>query len=227
MVGVQSKFIGKVGYQAGLKVQADAGQELERSALSAVVLGLEHDPVITLGVRGQLDTDLRVSPGEVLARGFEVVKTNRGGQATLHNHGQLVIYPICDLKRLSLGTRDYVCLIEKSTAAWLTSLGVSWERQEREPGIFVGGKKLVALGFRISHGKTSHGIAINVSNRLEDFELIRTCGISNQPVTSLSMVGLKIEKLGGLEGLFAGWMTHFNASLENLGTIRGCRITPP
>lgn len=220
---VQSQFIGRVGYQVGLRAQEDAGQELERSALSAVVLGLEHDPVITLGVRGQMDTDLRMPPGQISDRGFEVVKTNRGGQATVHNPGQLVIYPICDLKRLNLGTRDYVCLIEKSTGTWLSSLGVIWERQEREPGIFVGGKKLVALGFRISHGKTSHGIAINIANRLEDFDLIRTCGISNQPVTSLAKLGLEIEKLGGLEGLFESWMTHFRATLEGLDAIGTCQ----
>lgn len=223
----ESRFLGRISYTDGLQAQTAALGELDDRGLSAIVLGLEHSPVITLGVRGKADVDLQLSKAEVTKRGFEVVKTDRGGQATLHNPGQLVVYPICNIKALGLGVRDYVCLIEKTTGAWLTSLNISWSRQEREPGIFVGEKKLVALGFRIAHGKTSHGIAINIENNLEDFGLIRTCGIADQPVTSLSDLGFKTQELGGLSGLFEGWMTHFNAHLADSEALKGCQIVTP
>lgn len=227
MKPAEAHFLGRINYAAGLEAQSAALLDLDRLNQRAIVLGLEHNPVITLGIRGRVEADLQLPPTEITRRGFDLVKTDRGGQATLHHHGQLVIYPICNLKALQLGVRDYVCLIEKSTGSWLSSLGVSWQRQDREPGIFVGEKKLVALGFRIAHGKTSHGIAINVENRLEDFGLIRTCGIASQPVTSLADIGISSADHGGLLGLFHGWMTHFNAHLAQAETLPGCQIVTP
>jgi lipoyl(octanoyl) transferase len=227
MIKTDGRYLGTLPYSSGLEAQAGALCELDHSEFSAIVLGLEHPPVITLGVRGARDIDLELPEAEIAGRGFEVVKTDRGGQATLHNPGQLVIYPICHIKNIGLGVRDYVCLIEKSTGAWLSSIGVQWSRQEREPGIFVGEKKLVALGFRIAHGKTSHGIAINVENNLEHFGLIRTCGIAGQPVTSLSRLGLKPSEHGGIEGLFNGWMTHFNAHLAQSEPNKACQNVSP
>jgi lipoyl(octanoyl) transferase len=219
---MRSQFLGKFTFQKGLDAQEAAAFDLDETSDPAIVLGMEHDPVITLGVRGNTDIDLLISSDEIAARGFQIVKTNRGGQATIHNPGQLVIYPICNLKILGLGARDYVCLIERSTGSWLASLGLAWSRKVNEPGFFVDGRKLVAFGFRISKSKTSHGLAINVDNRLTDFELIRTCGIREQPVTSLVQLGLNPAGLGGLQGIFAGWMNHFKANLEDLESFRSC-----
>ncbi|MDZ4084591.1 MAG: lipoyl(octanoyl) transferase LipB [Bdellovibrionales bacterium] len=206
----QAEYLGRISYDRGLTAQEEALLGLESENTSVIVLGLEHDPVITLGIRGKIDVDLLVSESSLLERGFVVRKSHRGGQATLHVPGQLVIYPICDLRKLGLGARDYVCVIEKATGSWLTSLGVQWQRSEDEPGIFVGSEKLVAFGFRIAHGKSSHGLAINVTNSPTDFSLIRTCGVGGQLVTNLKAQGAPTD----LPKLFSSWLTHFYLTLD-------------
>lgn len=207
----QSDYLGRISYDAGLIAQEEALAGLEKSGKLAFILGLEHDPVITLGVRGKKEVDLLESEARIRERGFSVRQIQRGGQATLHVPGQLVIYPICDLRKLKLGARDYVCAIEKATGRWLTSLGVQWQRSEVEPGIFVGSEKLVAFGFRIAHGKSSHGLAINVTNSPTDFNLIRTCGVGGQLATNLKAQGAPTE----LPKLFASWLAQFYLTLDD------------
>lgn len=207
----QSEFLGRISYDKGLIAQTEALARLEANANSAIVLGLEHDPVITIGIRGKKEIDLLETESALLERGFTIRQSQRGGQATLHVPGQLVIYPICDLRKLKLGARDYVCAIEKATGSWLSSLGVQWQRSDAEPGIFVGSKKLVAFGFRIAHGKSSHGLAINVTNSPLDFNLIRTCGVSGQLATNLKAQGAPTD----LPLLFSSWLTHFYLTLDD------------
>jgi lipoyl(octanoyl) transferase len=217
-VPYESEYFGRISYDAGLVAQEAALARLESTGLSAIVLGLEHEPVITLGVRGKVEIDLVTPESEILERGFIIRQTHRGGQATLHAPGQLVIYPICNLRKLGLGARDYVCTIEKATGSWLTSLGVQWRRSEQEPGIFVGSEKLVAFGFRIAHGKSSHGLAINVTNPPSDFSLIRTCGVGGQMATNLKAQGAPID----LAMLFSSWLTHFYAILAEDSAKSAC-----
>lgn len=207
----QSEYLGRISYDAGLAAQAAALERLESNDSSVIILGLEHEPVITLGVRGKIEIDLLESESSLIELGFTVRQTKRGGQATLHVPGQLVIYPICDLRKLRLGARNYVCAIEKATGIWLTSMGVRWQRSDAEPGIFVGSEKLVAFGFRIAHGKSSHGLAINVTNSPLDFNLIRTCGIEGQGATNLALQGAPIE----LPSLFSSWVTQFYLTLDD------------
>lgn len=207
----ESEYLGRIGYDAGLTAQEEALGRLESAGMSAIVLGLEHEPVITLGIRGKKEVDLLESESSLRDRGFIVRQAKRGGQATLHVPGQLVIYPICDLRKLGLGASDYVCVIEKATGSWLTSLGVQWRRSETEPGIFVGSEKLVAFGFRISHGKSSHGLAINVTNSPSDFNLIRTCGVGGQLATNLKAQGAPID----LSTLFSLWLAQFYLTLDD------------
>ncbi len=214
----QAVFLGRVSYDAGLTIQQETLEQLEKSNLSAIILGLEHDPVITLGIRGNKTLDLVESEASLQAKGFTIRQSKRGGQATLHVPGQLVIYPICDLRKLGLGARDYVCAIETATGRWLTSLGINWQRAEREPGIFVGSDKLVAFGFRIAHGKSSHGLAVNVTNSPFDFGLIRTCGIGGQTATNLQAQGAPTD----LGQLFTSWLMHFYAVLESNSIVTTC-----
>jgi lipoyl(octanoyl) transferase len=207
----ESKYLGRISYDAGLIAQEKALAELETSEKSAFVLGLEHDPVITLGIRGKKEVDLLDSESNLRERGFSIRHIQRGGQATLHVPGQLVIYPICNLRKLGFGARDYVCAVEKATGSWLTSIGVPWQRSNVEPGIFVGSEKLVAFGFRIAHGKSSHGLAINVTNSPSDFNLIRTCGVRGQLATNLKTQGAQTD----LPDLFASWLAHFYLTLDD------------
>lgn len=194
-------FLGRQTYSQGLKLQDDALELLRSTTKSAVVLGLEHDPVITLGVRGSIENDLRLSVATLAAKGLEVHRTERGGQATVHTPGQLVIYPCLDLKAYSLGARLFVELMAKTTQDFFRRVGVETTVNPIEPGLFVGEKKIAAFGFKISRGLTSHGIAINVDNDLSQFDLIRTCGVIGQPVTRLKDLGVDTS----LEDLFSTW----------------------
>lgn len=207
-LGLRTAYLGLRSYDEGLSAQSEALATLE-TGTAGVVLGLEHHPVITLGVRGNSTTDLMISASTLADSGFEVHQTTRGGQATLHNPGQLVIYPCLNLKTLNLGARAYVELIQNTTLSWLQSLGVEAQTGETEPGVFVRGAKLAAFGFRISRGLTSHGLAINVANELASFDLIRTCGVSGQKVTRLR--DLHVDE--PLEALFLSWMQSFERAL--------------
>jgi lipoate-protein ligase B len=210
---LHSRFLGTLSYSEGLLAQEQAlGELLRCESVSSILLGLDHLPVATLGVRGEIETDLAVTPDELRLRGLELRKSVRGGQATIHSPGQLVIYPCVNLRAFNLGARSYVRLIERTTETWLRSFGIEPESHPREPGFFVKGAKLAAFGFKISRGLTSHGLAINVSNDLSLFDLIKTCGVTSQPMTRLADLGVSLT----LEALFLSWTEAFRAETAKL-----------
>lgn len=139
---------------------------------------VEHDPVFTLGQAGK--------PEHVLAAGdIPVLHVDRGGQVTYHGPGQVVIYPLLDIKRLGIGVRDYVCRIEQAIIDTLTGWGVTAARRAGAPGVYVGDAKIAALGIRVRRGRTFHGLACNVAMDLEPFARINPCGYAGLRVTSL------------------------------------------
>jgi lipoyl(octanoyl) transferase len=143
---------------------------------------VEHDPVFTLGQAGK--------PEHVLAPGdIPVVRTNRGGQVTYHGPGQIVAYPLVDLRRLNLGVRDFVCRIEQALIDTLATWDIRAERREGAPGVYVAGEKIGALGLRVRHGCTFHGLAFNVDLDLEPFDRINPCGYAGLQVTSVLKSG--------------------------------------
>ncbi len=143
---------------------------------------VEHDPVFTLGQAGK--------PEHVLAAGdIPVVRTNRGGQVTYHGPGQLVAYPLVDLRRLSIGVREFVCRIEQALIDTLATWDITAVRREGAPGVYVGGAKIGALGLRVRRGCTFHGLAFNVGMDLEPFSRINPCGFQGLQVTSVVKCG--------------------------------------
>lgn len=205
-----ARYLGKISYDDGLREQAASLDVLSKAESRALILGLEHTPVVTLGVRGNVEDDLATTPEQLRVKGFELRETARGGQATLHAPGQLVIYPCLNLKAFGLGARAFVELVQSSTEKWLLQKGVSATASSHEPGLFVDGAKIAAFGFKISRGFTSHGLAINVRNELSDFDLIRTCGVSKQRVARLQDFGVTET----LEMLFLSWVQIFRANLD-------------
>lgn len=203
-------FLGLLDYEAGLAAQNSALAEIAKDGADAVLLGLEHEPVVTLGVRGRLLDDIQLPLEQMHSKGFEVHATGRGGQATLHSPGQLVIYPCVNLRAFGLGARKYVDLVQTTTATWLKDLGVPVTASAAEPGLFIEGAKVAAFGFKIERGLTSHGLAVNVANDLEHFGLIRTCGVSRQRVTRLRDLGVSSD----LETLYSRWALLFRANLQ-------------
>lgn len=139
---------------------------------------LEHEPVYTLG--------LNANPEHLLAAGgTPVVKTDRGGQVTYHGPGQLVAYPLVDLRRLGLGVRELVCRIEQAVIDVLAGYGIEGRRKDGAPGIYVDGAKVMALGLRVRRGCSFHGLAFNIAMDLEPFRRINPCGYQGLEVTSV------------------------------------------
>lgn len=177
----------------------------ERDQTTADALWIvEHDPVFTLGQAGK--------PEHVLAAGdIPVIQVDRGGQVTYHGPGQLVVYPLLDLKRLKIGVRDYVCLIEQAIIDTCAEWNIHAERKDGAPGVYVAGAKIGALGIRVRRGCTFHGLSFNIAMDLEPFHRINPCGYQGLQVVSLCDLGgpssmdavktVLLEKIAGLFGL--------------------------
>lgn len=130
---------------------------------------LQHDPVFTLGQSGKREHVL--APGEI-----PLVEVDRGGQVTYHGPGQLVVYPLLDLRRLGLGVRALVNCIEQAVIDTLDTWNIIAHRQAGAPGVYVAGAKIAALGLRLRRGCSLHGLAFNVDMDLEPFSRINPCG---------------------------------------------------
>lgn len=164
---------------------------------------VEHDPVFTLGQAGK--------PEHVLMAGdIPVIHVDRGGQVTYHGPGQIVAYPLLDLRRLKIGVRDYVCRIEQAVIDTLAEWNIQGGRRDGAPGVYVGHAKIAALGIRVRRGCTFHGLAFNVAMDLGPFQRINPCGYAGLHVTS-------IQDLGGPAGLDAVKLTLLDAMAEQFG----------
>jgi len=148
---------------------------------------VEHKPVFTLGQAGK--------PEHVLNAGdIPVLHVDRGGQVTYHGPGQIVLYPLLDLRRLGIGVRDYVHRIEQALIDTLDEWNILGQRHPGAPGVYVAGAKIAALGIRVRRGCSFHGLAFNVAMDLEPFSRINPCGYANLPVTQLSDLGGTSDK---------------------------------
>ncbi len=189
--------LGRVSYNEGLRVQHELVAARRAGAIADTLVLLEHPPVLTLGRNAQRDNIL-ASDDLLRARGVVIHETNRGGDVTYHGPGQLVGYPILDLrgelpgkKGPHLGPVDYVRLLEEVLIRACREFGVPAQRIAGRTGVWtVGGgsvleKKIAAIGVHVSCGITSHGFALNVSTDLRDFDWIVPCGITDRVPTSL------------------------------------------
>ena len=143
---------------------------------------VEHDPVFTLGQAGKDEHVLM--PGDI-----PVLHVDRGGQVTYHGPGQIVLYPLLDLKRLKVGVKDYVCRIEQAMIDTLANWNIHAQRREGAPGVYVNGAKIGALGIRVRRGCTFHGLAFNIAMDLEPFRRINPCGYQGLEVASMLDLG--------------------------------------
>ena len=143
---------------------------------------LEHPPVFTLGLNGSRAHLL--APGDI-----PIVQIDRGGQVTYHGPGQLVVYPMLDLRRLDLGVRELVTALETAVIRTAATWGVTAAARRDAPGVYVDGRKLASLGLRIRRGSSYHGLAFNVAMDLEPFRRINPCGFANLEVTDLATLG--------------------------------------
>ena len=143
---------------------------------------VEHEPVFTLGQAGKWEHVLM--PGDI-----PVVPVDRGGQVTYHGPGQIVVYPLIDIRRAKIGVRDFVCKIEQSIIDTLEHWNIVAVRKPGAPGVYVAGAKVAALGLRVRRGCTFHGLAFNVNMDLEPFHRINPCGFQGLQVTQMMDLG--------------------------------------
>lgn len=174
---------------------------------------LEHPPVYTLGLAGRR--------AHLHATGaIPVLQVDRGGQVTYHGPGQLVVYALLDLKRLGLGVRDYVHLLEQAVIATLAGLGLDAVRRDKAPGVYVDGRKIAALGVRVRGGCCYHGLALNVDMDLAPFRGIDPCGYPALEVTQLSDYGVQLDTRAAAARLLPELITRlgFDRGREAAGT---------
>lgn len=147
---------------------------------------LEHEPVFTLGMNG--------SPAHVLAAGdIPVVNIDRGGQVTYHGPGQLVLYPLIQLKRWQLGVRELVMALEGAVIRLVSRHGIEAHGKREAPGVYVRDRKLASIGLRIRRGCSYHGLALNVAMDLEPFRRINPCGFAGLEVVDLAILGVQMS----------------------------------
>ena len=191
--------LGRVPYADGLAIQQQVIAARKLNLIADTLLLLEHPPVLTLG-RNSSRANVLASDEFLQQRGIELHEINRGGDVTYHGPGQLVGYPIIDLrgdlpgkKGPHLGPVDFVCMLEEVLIRTCGDFGVMAQRIPKRTGVWTlaGGsieeKKIAAIGVHVSQGVTSHGFALNVTTDLRDFEWIVPCGITDRQVTSLEL----------------------------------------
>jgi len=189
---LEVRWLGRIDYRAAWQLQHDLVAARVAGEAPDTLLLLEHDAVLTLG-RHADPANVLASEEELARRGIETIQVERGGEVTYHGPGQLVAYPIVRLADAGLLLRPFVRALESAMADTAANYGVPGERRDGYPGCWVDPagerglpRKLGALGLRVEHGVTYHGIALNVTTRLADFELIDPCGLADIAVTSIA-----------------------------------------
>jgi lipoyl(octanoyl) transferase len=190
---IDVRRLGRMDYDAAHDLQKQLVEERRAGSIGDTLLLVEHPPVITLGARNRLSASHIVASEAQLAReGVTVHETGRGGDVTYHGPGQLVGYPILDLKPDRCDVHEYVRDIEEALIVALAHFGITGLRVPGLSGVWVGEagreEKIAAIGVRISRWVASHGFALNVTTDLRHFQLIVPCGIADRGVTSIARV---------------------------------------
>ena len=212
--GCIATYLGMVPYEVALKLQQRLVQARAEGKISDLILLLEHPSVFTIGrFRGREDITV---PPETLAReGITVFHTDRGGGITYHGPGQLVGYPIVNLKENGLGVREYIWKLEAAIIKTLLALGIQGYRLAGYPGVWATGKKVCSIGIHVSHHITTHGFALNVTTDLRYFEYMRPCGLTGEVMTSISeLSGHTVETREIIEKLLPSFSEIFGLGCE-------------
>ena len=195
--------LGRVGYGRALGLQQQAAADRKLGLIPDQLFLLEHSHVITLGRNGHMENLLAST--EILSRaGIEFHPTDRGGDVTYHGPGQLVGYPILDLREWKRDVGAYVRAVEQCIIDTLADYGIAAGRIPKLTGVWVNDRKIAAVGVHLSRWVTSHGFALNVSTDLSYFQYIVPCGLT-KPVTSMAALGVRAS----LDEVGARFAAHF------------------
>src|SRR6478752_4215652 len=192
---LEVRRLGLMAYADALSLQRSLVEERRAGAIPDLLLLVEHPPVLTLGVRGDGGrSHILATPEALAASGIEVFETGRGGDITYHGPGQIVGYPIVNLKPDRCDVHRYVRDLEEVLIRVAADYGITGRRIDGLTGVWVGEEKLAAIGVRISRWVTSHGFALNHRTDLSHFGLIVPCGIADRGVTSLAELDCRAER---------------------------------
>jgi len=195
-------------YGQALELQQQLANQRKQGAVSDHLLLLEHPHVITVGRNGHLENLL--ASEEILGRaGISFYPTDRGGDVTYHGPGQLVGYPILDLRDWKRDVGAYVRAVEEALIGTLAEFGIAAGRIPKLTGVWVGDRKIAAIGVHLSRWVTSHGFALNVHTDLSYFQYIVPCGLT-RPVTSMAQLGVRAS----LEEVAQVFAAHFGRVFE-------------
>jgi lipoate-protein ligase B len=184
---LHARWIGRQGYDDAHRRQIEIRDRVVKGDAGPTLLLLEHDPVITLGRRGECG-DL-VAPLEILEqRGIGIRSAERGGRATFHGPGQLVGYLIAPVRRLAPDVPTYVWRLEEALIRTVAGFGIRAGRDDRNRGVWVGDAKLASIGIAVHRGVCWHGFALNLDPDLSAFALIRPCGLDIAPTSMARLV---------------------------------------
>lgn len=185
------KDLGRVPYRQAWELQHRLVKELQDGHGQEQLLLVEHDPVFTLGFHGNA-ANMLLDESALAAKGIECIRIERGGDITYHGPGQLVAYPIIDLRAHNLGVKAYVHLLEESVIRLLAEYVIRAARDSSAPGVWIDvatlrQRKICALGVKVSHAVTMHGLALNVNTDLTPFSYINPCGFVDRGVTTMAL----------------------------------------
>lgn len=228
---LEVRRLGRIGYREGLELQRELHADVLRARDSATPRGflllLEHDPpVVTVSRRPGAAANLIATQAAFAERGIQIEETDRGGDVTYHGPGQLVAYPIVDLNLVRVRIHGWIRLLEQVVIDALASFGCEADRDPGATGVWVdrpmgdadgsGGRKIAAIGVRVSRWITMHGLALNVDPDLGNFETIVPCGLVGRPVTSIAReFGSDAAGTPGMEQVMDAVQAGFARHLSN------------
>jgi lipoate-protein ligase B len=182
---IRIREAGLTRYADGLELQAAAANEVRAGVTPGIIITIRHPNVITMGRRAE-EAELHATPERLAALGIDLFSVDRGGGATYHYPAQSVLYPILDLTALKLSVPDLLKISGEAVMENLTAHGVDGHWDETKPGVYMpDGAKIASVGYHLSKGLTTHGIAINTGRGWDGFNLIDPCKVRNQRITSV------------------------------------------
>jgi len=206
--------LGLVGYREAYHLQKKLLRQRFDGEIKDTILLLEHFPTITIGKSGKLENVL-VSPAQLAREGISLFFTDRGGDVTYHGPGQLVAYPIIDLRNRGRDIHRYVHDLEEVVIRTLSDFSIEAHRDEGHAGVWVKEEEIAAIGLSIKRWITMHGIALNVNPKLEHFSLINPCGFPDRRATSISkLLSQDVPMEEVRQRLIAHFADVFNVRIE-------------
>lgn len=212
-------YLGLVPYQQAWDLQRRLHEEVAEGRRADTLLLLEHPHVYTLGRRGQ-DSDVLVDETRLAELGVEVHHIDRGGEVTYHGPGQLVGYPVIDLRRMGGGPLKYVRTLEQTLIDTLSEFGIVAEAEDRPTGVWIGDAKIASIGVKVGRGVTTHGFALNVDPDLTYFDHIIACGLPDAAATSISReLGRRVSVEDVATALAPQFADRFDLNVEIVGDL--------